>query len=58
MKRVISIVSSLVLSCAIPVAFGAVEILDKVIAAEMPNSTRQTNYAATSDACSLTRRCK
>ena len=32
MKRVISIVSSLVLSCAIPVAFGAVEILDKVIA--------------------------
>ena len=32
MKRVISIISSLVLSCAIPVAFGAVEILDKVIA--------------------------
>lgn len=32
MKRVISIISRLVLSCAIPVAFGAVEILDKVIA--------------------------
>lgn len=32
MKRVISIISSLVLSCAIPVALGAVEILDKVIA--------------------------
>ena len=32
MKRVISIISSLVLSCAIPVAFGAIEILDKVIA--------------------------
>lgn len=32
MKRVISIISSLVLSCAIPVAFSAVEILDKVIA--------------------------